>query len=347
MANVIKEKGKYTFYYPCESHSSCTPYKLILSPGDYFIELYGASGGALHWTSYRTGVINQGYQFLGICPDQEGSFISNVECSKNLSCGGSGGYISGFISIKQETTAYLTLGGHGIYELNTKALGGYNGGGDHFYFDVSTSGGGATDLRFEENDLLHRVLVAGWGGSSDNWFPLELETTSYQSDDGSGGAGGGLVAQGFFISSNENKQFVATQTSGYSFGYGESAIGGVSLHPYGVKTPCDKDFGSGGGGWFGGFSSFSYNGGGGGGSSFALTEDATIPENVIEVRNSYYQLQYTGYYAFLNQTKYLFKNVTHAKGVWSGNGFATITSLTPFYTPRFRSNRIDKYAFLN
>ena len=86
---------------------------------------------------------------------------------------------------------------------------------------------------------------------------------------------------------------------------------------------------------------------GGGGSSFALTEDATIPENEIEVRNSYYQLQYTGYYAFLNQTKYLFKNVTHAKGVWSGNGFATITPLTPFYTPHFRTNRIDKYAFLN
>ncbi|EAY19621.1 hypothetical protein TVAG_228840 [Trichomonas vaginalis G3] len=76
--------------------------------------------------------------------------------------------------------------------------GGYGGGGNAFSFYAddgnygSGSGGGQTAVKFVSNDLWHRVIVAGAGGGSDNYFYAD----SYNSyDDGSGGSGGGLTAQ--------------------------------------------------------------------------------------------------------------------------------------------------------
>ena len=52
-----------------------------------------------------------------------------------------------------------------------------------------------------------------------------------------------------------------------------------------------------------------------------------IPQNEIEVRDSFYKFVDKQKYAFLNQDKYLFSSYTMVPGVWSGNGYAVITQL--------------------
>ena len=206
--------------------------------------------------------------------------------------------------------------------------GGYNGGGyaSNFFGDAqhygAGSGGGATDIRFEVNDLFHRVIVAGGGGGTDNFMG-----TLNGDDDGSGGAGGGLNSQGYSIDGIIDKIHIATQVSGFSFGYGESAQKEKSLNENGTVGENASDRGGGGGGWFGGFSSNNGQGGGAGGSSFILTTNATIPQNVIEVHDSFYQFIEQDHYAFLNQNQYSFSSPNIVAGVWDGNGFAIITPL--------------------
>ena len=77
--------------------------------------------------------------------------------------------------------------------------GGYGGGGyasNYFYSDSyfgSGSGGGQTAVKFEVNDLWHRVIVSGAGGGCDD------NNGIYNSEnDGAGGAGG-VVGQGWFF----------------------------------------------------------------------------------------------------------------------------------------------------
>ena len=335
---VHEDKMTYKFLYPCDSLSNCTNYEIILYPGEYFIELYGASGGGMHHTLYRTRLVNQ-RSFLGICPTQNGSFESNVRCSNMPSAPGSGGYISGYITLYHKTRAFLAIGGSGTYiEDEGRNDGGYNGGGSSELegYGSKSSGGGATDLRFDKDDLYHRVLVAGGGGGCDHYdgehYPNDLGIN------GSGGAGGGTEAQGFFSSNKENKNYTASQSSGFSFGFGESAIESGSRHPNGVQTvKYGEGYGAGGGGWFGGFSSFDGDGGGGGGSSYALTEKSWIPNSQIQIYNSTYDLISQGEYAFRDKKNYLFTDVLHAKGVWAGNGFARFTYIKKLYTHRFNS----------
>ena len=45
--NVSEVNETYVLSYPCFSIMDCTPYKTTLSPGSYYVELYGASGGSL------------------------------------------------------------------------------------------------------------------------------------------------------------------------------------------------------------------------------------------------------------------------------------------------------------
>ena len=61
----------------------------------------------------------------------------------------------------------------------------------------ASGGGGATDLRIKKNDLFHRIIVSGGGGGSDNYYS---QTPVKSTDDGTGGAGGGKTAQGYWVS---------------------------------------------------------------------------------------------------------------------------------------------------
>lgn len=196
--------------------------------------------------------------------------------------------------------------------------GGYGGGGSssNWKWGGSGSGGGQTALKFIENDLWHRVIISGGGGGTDNDIG-----TPFQEDDGSGGAGGGLTAQGYWIDGVYNDKKLANSTFGFAFRSGEAAQLDGSKNKFGVQQGVGQSDRSGsGGGWYGGFASHNGNGGSGGGSSWILSQDAIIPQGSIEARNEFYEYIDNKPYAFDKKSGYLFYNVYHEPGVWSGNG---------------------------
>ena len=220
----VSNEKQLTFEYPCDSTFKCTDYNIIFEPGVYQIELYGASGG--YYENFITA-----YQTGNFClPLPSKSIKTNVECKTTMNNAGSGGYTSGIIKLRYRTNAFLSIGGKGqygykqLFETNDESYlrenmleGGYNGGGwaSNFYRSSGCwgcgSGGGATDLKFDVNDVFHRVLVAGAGGGSDDQTP----ETYLVDDNGAGGCGGGLVAQSFTIANVEDKKYQATQISGF------------------------------------------------------------------------------------------------------------------------------------
>ena len=339
--NISDDYKQYIFYYPCKEPHNCTYYEISLLPGVYQFEVYGASGGYMDEQfigRYRTD--------QSFCPEKpRESILSNVECNKKNNIAGSGGYTAGIIRLLHKTNAFLFIGGSGrylykieennneqSYQQENMIEGGYNGGGwaANFYGAPtsygSSSGGGATDIRFEVPDLFHRVIVAGGGGGTDDQTNTE--------DDGSGGAGGGLIAQSFRVNGAVNTELFATQKDGFSFGYGESAQYFRSKHPNGYENAGKgSDIAGAGGGWFGGFASQSTNGGAGGGSSFILTRNADIPTEEIDAYDSFRNEEtlQKEKYAFLGSSQYFFTSELMASGVWAGNGFAVITQISSFF----------------
>lgn len=129
---------------------------------------------------------------------------------------GYGGYSTGEINLTKSTTVYVYVGGVG----GESAAGGWNGGGaSNTSSNNSGSGGGGTDIRIGTDSLYARVIVAGGGGGA--------------GDDSSGTVGHGGGTSGLGASGG-------TQTSGYSFGVGETHSG-------------SGDYAGGGGGWYGGY----------------------------------------------------------------------------------------------
>ena len=346
--DVKIDQKQIRFFYPCTTTYECTDYEITLLPGVYRIELYGASGG--HYNdSYITS-----YRPKGQCYDFNNILIEkNVDCTKQSSSAGAGGYTSGIIRIRSKTKAFLSLGGEGQYKYKIEKSrehscylkenmieGGYNGGGwsSNFYsspkYFGSGSGGGASDLKFDENDLFHRVIVAGGGGGSDD----------FRGTDGSGGAGGGLKAQGFTIEGTEYDELIATQSSGFSFGYGESVEEEKSKHPNSNQIgQGSSDRAGAGGGWYGGFASQQDNGGAGGGSSFILTSSSELPNQEITVYDSFYNYAGKGKYAFSTQSKYIFSSPILLPGVWKGNGFAIFTQISSLFCLTKRQSMKSNY----
>lgn len=295
-------KNKIHFSYPCNDPSKCTQYKVKLFPGTYKIEMCGANGGVTSNEQKNER--------------KTSDFPYAAGCTK------------GIISLSQPSLFYLAIGGHGQYgkALSTgeQMPGGYNGGGNGDTYQYCSSGGGATDIRAEQNDVFHRIIVAGGGGGGDDIV------SPITGNDGRGGSGGGLVAQGFYVSGTLSDFPIANQTFGYSFGQGENPVHGQNEHPFGISNRATGPFdGAGaGGGWFGGFSSSNINGGAGGGSSFVLTETAVIPTGVLDERYGNYTLKTSSNYAFSSNRKYSFIEEGFERGVWFGNGFVDITVLS-------------------
>ena len=327
---VFRENNKYILKYPCDTSYECSNYYADFPPGYYFIELYGGSGG--YYMNRNTSYIDPS---TNECLNESvvKHYGGNTQCNKVNSLSGAGGYTSGIMYFHKTTRVYIAIGGQGqyltgsqSYEDSLRPKGGYNGGGKgSLYSDGSFGGGGATDLRIDEDDLWHRVLVAGGGGASDN----PTITASFRlNDDGSGGSGGGLIAQGFWINGVYNNEHIANQTFGFTFGNGENAMQNGSQNPNGVLNGQNAgDRAGAGGGWFGGFSSHNGNGGAGGGSSFAFSIDAEIPSGMISSTDGYYNKIDSQPYAFSRESnpEYIVRNPSFLQGIWAGNGKAVIT----------------------
>ncbi|HFK2992409.1 TPA: glycine rich domain-containing protein [Clostridioides difficile] len=212
---------------------------VTLKPGRYKFECWGARGGALG-TPYESGFY-YGY----------------------------GGYCSGEITLKKETTLYLYVGIDGRKGYN------FNGAG----YGNSASGGGATDIRLiggtwdNEQGLLSRIIVAGGGGGT--------------YDKQHGGDGGGL--KGTLGTSSTG----AVAHGGTQFEGGRGRVEDGSCDGFFGKGATPKNPSSqsgGGGGWFGGAcaSSSGFGNGSGGGSGYVLTKDSYKPPGYTPTSEYYF-----------------------------------------------------------
>ena len=294
-------KNNLTIEYPCYQPFDCSYVSFFLIEGVYSFSLYGGSGN-LQKLFYKEGLMEQ------------------------EDCAGAGGYVSGIIQIHKKSKFFVHVGGRGnTDDDNNRLKGGYNGGGWSENPNYITTGGGATDIRADKNDAYHRIIVAGGGGGSDD----QNSHSSIEENDGRGGAGGGLISQSFSVLGVYQEGYEATQLTGYSFFQGESGLLNGTKHPNGYDSNSDSwECAGADGGWFGGFSSHNPAGGASGGSSFALTKDATIPSEKLDIFDSNYISQSKDFYAF-NPLKspYLFINVIHKRGVWYGSGLVEIIKL--------------------
>lgn len=245
---------------------------VVLPPGRYRLECWGAQGG------YRS----------------------------NTAYGGKGGYSVGELTLNEETTLYVQVGGSG----NTgKTAGGYNGGGKRSTYN---GGGGGTDIRVGKDDLYARVIVAGGGGS---------DGASNKAGMYGGGESGGTNTASYGTGGGGG-----TQTAGGAGGSGNSGTfgtGGEGLYRssgYG---------GAGGGGWYGGGGAYPDSSGdddrgGGGGSGFVWT-GANAPTGYL--LGSEYHLANAGTTA--GNASFTGPTGTAETG-HSGDGYARITVLEVF-----------------
>ena len=322
--SVFNVGNMYVLKYPCASSFVCSNLYADFPPGIYSFSLFGASGG--FQGNYISSALKPDHSD---CINQSSVYIfgGNTVCNKINSASGAGGFTIGTIKLKRKTRVFIAIGGKGeyktgteSYDINSRAKGGYNGGGrGACYRDGTSGGGGATDIRLISDDYWHRVLVAGGGGGSDNQVTNNVFSGN---DDGGAGAGGGLTAQGFWINGVYVGDYVAGQKSGFTFGNGEAAQQYGSKGDGKTTASGASDRSGAGGGWFGGYASHHGNGGAGGGSSFAFTSSAEIPEGMITSYDDLYETSTTNAYAFskTEDADYFFSDVEMAQGIWSGDG---------------------------
>ena len=229
------ETSSYSKLYRCGcivGDDDAKPYKILLDPGKYKIELWGASGGG-----------------HSIMP-------------------GKGGYATAFLDITNQTQFFLFVGGVGEVSNNKNASGGCNGGGNGYQGKKTElnyengGGGGSTDLR-TELDINSRILVASGGGGS---------SAHNGGDGGAliGFNGTGYISSDFNFSDSNMHIFGCggTQNEGGEGGYYKDlyqALNG-SLGAGSDAVGIDYSGGGGGSGYYGGGGS--YESGGGGGSSY-------------------------------------------------------------------------------
>ena len=254
-----------TFNSKVFTYKECKAEVLFLSQGIYELEVFGASGGT------------------------RGS--SNT-------FGGSGGYSRGILTLKKKTKVFVHVGSQGNDTTNGQNSAGCNGGG--YAIDANgRSGGGATDIRLNEDSLYSRVIVAGGGGGTG-------DTAGEYGGFGGGETGGDGGNEAYRAGKGANQTSPGTTCAdgsntncpSGSFGYG-----GNATRPFA---------GGAGGGWFGGSASY-YEKGGGGGSGYVFTSSSIKPDN------------------FLLTSEYYLKNTLMLSGEetnHTGNGLAIIKRLS-------------------
>ncbi|HBE8777360.1 TPA: hypothetical protein KM469_003572 [Clostridioides difficile] len=244
---------------------------VTLKPGRYKFECWGARGGA-SGTPFESGFY-YGY----------------------------GGYCSGELTLKKETTLYLYVG------LDGRKGYPFNGGG----YAASCSGGGATDIRLvggtwdNEQSLLSRIIVAGGGGGC------------YDAYDGGGGGGlKGGIGRGW----NGRPTFGGTQYEGGRSIPDDGSCDG--LFGKGATPSKPSPYTGGGGGWYGGACADSSKYGSGGGSGYVLTKDSYKPPGYTP----------TSEYYFDNVVMTTAGNTTVVGNYSDGRAKITLLQALPFLT---------------
>ena len=183
------------------------PYYSVFAPGAYYLEVWGAQGGA-----------------------PEGND------------GGKGGYSRGIIFLRKYTKIYINVGekGHCTSLYEREVRGSFNGGGpgktsetDGIY--RACSGGGATDVRIRKNDVYHRVIVAGAGGGFGNHSNKLMN----------GGFGGGLEGGNGEIWNSDCGRSSKPGTQ-YEYGHGVCDISNGTFGQGGSAFSWDGGGGGGG-----------------------------------------------------------------------------------------------------
>ena len=208
--------------------------------------------------SVQTVTLKAGTHKLEVWGAQGGSYNTSYY-------GGKGGYSYGTLTLTENITAYINIGGQGgsVSSSTTGGTGGNNGGGAGGNGSSSSTGiagsggGGSTDIRLKQDNLYARVIVAGGGGGAggagqNGGSSLDGSTASI------GGIGGGTSG----ITGNNSGQ---SNYGGKAGGAGTATTAGTagsastSTTSSTDNTYCAGGGGGAGGGWYGG-------GGGGGGS---------------------------------------------------------------------------------
>ena len=260
---------------------------IMLPPGSYKLECWGAQGG------YRS----------------------------SATYGGKGGYSVGELTLNEETTLYIQVGGSG----NTgKTSGGYNGGGKRSTYN---GGGGGTDIRIGQDSLFARVIVAGGGGSDGG--------SNKQGMYGGGGSGGSSAESygtGGFGGTQTGVSDSSWQTTNQSTGTETKtdAYAGFGFGGNGV-TYSSGYGGAGGGGWYGGSGAYPDSSGdddrgGGGGSGYIYTSStaSNYPSGCL-LNSSYYL---TNAQTIAGNASFSSPTSGSTETGHSGNGYARITVLT-------------------
>ena len=225
---------KYLFPYKGTDSTSSSPYEVFFRKGKYLIELFGASGGGI--------------------------------------LGGTGGVSIGFLTLKNDRTLFLYVGGSGIIGSSSGCInGGWNGGGMACSLAGQCSGGGSTDIRLSENsDYSERIFVSGGGGGS--------ASRDYTDEKYKGGYGGTETGESAFgrcgtysIAYGDLYSNGGSQTSGGSGvikTYGSYTNEAGSFGKGGKCAGAAHNCGAGGGGYYGGAGGYDITPGGGGSSYF-------------------------------------------------------------------------------
>lgn len=222
-----------------------------------------------------------------------GSYILEVWGAAGAYNSGKGGYSRGILNLKTEEKLIVYVGGKN----------GFNGGGkvinaqEHCGGNI---GGGATDIRFND-DLYSRIIVAGGGGSG-------FSISGY----GVGGDGGGSYG----YSGVSKKYSVEPPTGGTSSrgGHGSKKYSSIDSRlsgGFGYGGNGVNEGAGGGSGWYGGGGSNCANDcGGGGGSGYVLTSYSEKPSNYNPPK------------------KFYMTNTYMENGINAGSGYCIITCIS-------------------
>ena len=254
----------------------------------------------------QTATLKAGTHKLEVWGAQGGG--KQNDSSLDTANGGMGGYSYGTLTLTSNANVFIYVGGMGKSIGSGLAEGGFNGGGAAYGSSTgepANGGGGASDIRINEDSLYSRVIVAGGGGGGGE-------------DSGDNPGYGGGTSGG----ASSGMSTLATQTS--------TGTGGV--FGFGANTP--NDGGGGGGGWYGGgttngsqniptSNSGSDTSGGAGGSGYVYTSStASSYPSGVKLTSAYYL---TNAATIAGNTSFTDNSGSTVTG-HSGNGYARITS---------------------